>query len=74
MYWNFRLQQNFLVFDGIELKKKYDKIIKFGIAFNEENCDIIYKINYGNCFKKKKCKKKYIQERITEMLLIVIVT
>ncbi|KAL6592533.1 hypothetical protein U3516DRAFT_805248 [Neocallimastix sp. 'constans'] len=49
------------IFDGIELKKKYDKIIKFGIAFNEENCDVIYEINYGNCFLKK---KKEIQKEI----------
>jgi len=43
-----------LVFDDIELKKKYDKIIKFGIAIYEEKCDVIYEINYRNNFKKKK--------------------
>ncbi|KAL6613627.1 hypothetical protein U3516DRAFT_812364 [Neocallimastix sp. 'constans'] len=37
-----------LVFDNIKLKEKYDKIIKFGIAFYEEICDVIYEINYGN--------------------------
>ncbi|KAG4082428.1 hypothetical protein H8356DRAFT_1284441 [Neocallimastix lanati (nom. inval.)] len=37
-----------LEFDDIKLKEKYDKIIKFGIAFYEEICDVIYEINYGN--------------------------
>ena len=61
-----------LVFDDIKLKEKYDKIIKFGIAFYEEICDVIYEINYGNCFKKKKCKKKYIQGKNSNMLQIKI--
>ncbi|KAG4081809.1 hypothetical protein H8356DRAFT_1319797 [Neocallimastix lanati (nom. inval.)] len=47
-----------LVFDNIELKNKYDKIIKFGIAFNEKICDVIYEINYGNLFKKKEMQKE----------------
>ncbi|KAL6589735.1 hypothetical protein U3516DRAFT_652619 [Neocallimastix sp. 'constans'] len=47
-----------LVFDDIKLKEKYDKIIKFGIAFNEKICDVIYEINYGNCFKKKEMQKE----------------
>ncbi|KAL6589940.1 hypothetical protein U3516DRAFT_858475 [Neocallimastix sp. 'constans'] len=46
-----------LVFDNIELKNKYDKIIKFGIAFNEKICDVIYEINYGKYFKKKEMQK-----------------
>ncbi|KAL6588978.1 hypothetical protein LY90DRAFT_513246 [Neocallimastix californiae] len=47
-----------LVFDNIKLKEKYDKIIKFGIAFYEEICDVIYEINYENCFKKKEMQKE----------------
>ncbi|ORY05403.1 hypothetical protein LY90DRAFT_639575 [Neocallimastix californiae] len=47
-----------LEFDDIKLKEKYDKIIKFGIAFNEKICDVIYEINYGNCFKKKEMQKE----------------
>ncbi|KAL6588859.1 hypothetical protein U3516DRAFT_819885 [Neocallimastix sp. 'constans'] len=47
-----------LEFDDIKLKEKYDKIIKFGIAFKKEYCDVIYEINYGNCFKKKEMQKE----------------
>ncbi|KAL6592996.1 hypothetical protein U3516DRAFT_649030 [Neocallimastix sp. 'constans'] len=47
-----------LEFDDIKLKEKYDKIIKFGIAFYEEICDVIYEINYGNSFKKKEMQKE----------------
>ncbi|KAG4082497.1 hypothetical protein H8356DRAFT_1299749 [Neocallimastix lanati (nom. inval.)] len=46
-----------LEFDDIKLKEKYDKIIKFGIAFNEKICDVIYEINYGKYFKKKEMQK-----------------
>jgi len=41
MYWSFSYNEN-LEYDGIELKEKFDKIIKFGIAFKKENCDEIY--------------------------------
>ncbi|KAG4082652.1 hypothetical protein H8356DRAFT_1284300 [Neocallimastix lanati (nom. inval.)] len=47
-----------LEFYDIKLKEKYDKIIKFGIAFKKEYCDVIYEINYGNCFKKKEMQKE----------------
>ncbi|KAG4081760.1 hypothetical protein H8356DRAFT_1284806 [Neocallimastix lanati (nom. inval.)] len=47
-----------LEFDDIKLKEKYDKIIKFGIAFNEKICDVIYEINYGNKIKEKEMQKE----------------
>ncbi|KAG4083523.1 hypothetical protein H8356DRAFT_1089463 [Neocallimastix lanati (nom. inval.)] len=53
-----------LVFDDIKLKEKYDKIIKFGIAFYEEICDVIYEINYGNCLKKRNAKRNIYRGRI----------
>ena len=34
-------------FDSKELKNIYDKLIKFGITFYNENCDVNYDINYG---------------------------
>ncbi|KAL6589857.1 hypothetical protein U3516DRAFT_835987 [Neocallimastix sp. 'constans'] len=47
-----------LIFDKIELKNEYDKIIKFGIAFNKKICDVIYEINYGNKIKEKEMQKE----------------
>jgi len=45
------------IFNDIKLKDTFDKIIKFGIAIIENKCDVIYEINYGNNFKKKKRRK-----------------
>ncbi|OUM59921.1 hypothetical protein PIROE2DRAFT_14444, partial [Piromyces sp. E2] len=41
-------------FNGVKLKEKYDKIIKFGMAVYENKCDVIYEINYRNNFERKK--------------------
>ncbi|KAL6593584.1 hypothetical protein U3516DRAFT_834195 [Neocallimastix sp. 'constans'] len=58
-----------LEFDDIKLKEKYDKIIKFGIAFNEKICDVIYEINYGNKTKEKEMQKKaYTGEEFQDAL------
>ena len=45
-------------FDGKELKNLYDKIIKFGIAFYNKNCDVNYDINYGVNFKRIEMSKE----------------
>jgi len=37
-------------FNGIKLKGNYSIINKFGIAVYENECDVIYEINYGNNF------------------------
>ncbi|KAG4105826.1 hypothetical protein H8356DRAFT_1286807 [Neocallimastix lanati (nom. inval.)] len=39
-----------LVFDDIKLKEKYDKIIKFGIAFNEEIWEKFQYASNENCY------------------------
>jgi len=44
---------NDFIFNDIKLKDKYNKIIKFRIAFYENECDMIYEINYGNNFERK---------------------
>jgi len=44
-------------FDGIKLKNIYDKIIKFGISIYNENCNVIYDINYGVNFKRREMPK-----------------
>ena len=38
------------LFNGLELKNIYDKIIKFGISVFGKKCEVIYEINYGNKF------------------------
>ncbi|OUM56711.1 hypothetical protein PIROE2DRAFT_18557, partial [Piromyces sp. E2] len=44
-------------FDDFELKELYDKIIKFGIAFCYNHCDVNYDINYGIHFKRREIPK-----------------
>ncbi|OUM57883.1 hypothetical protein PIROE2DRAFT_16996, partial [Piromyces sp. E2] len=44
-------------FDDFELKELYDKIIKFGIAFCYNHCDVNYDINYGIHFKRREMPK-----------------
>ncbi|KAG4094845.1 DUF1703-domain-containing protein [Neocallimastix lanati (nom. inval.)] len=41
------------LFNGLELKNIYDKIIKFGISVCGKKCGVIYEINYGNKFERK---------------------
>jgi len=54
-------------FDGKELKNLYDKIIKFGIAFCNKHCDVIYELNYGDNFKRKEMPKRiYSNEQFKE--------
>ncbi|OUM58865.1 hypothetical protein PIROE2DRAFT_15765 [Piromyces sp. E2] len=45
-------------FDDKELKNLYDKIIKFGIAFYNNHCDVNYDINYGINFKRIEMSKE----------------
>jgi len=44
-------------FNGKNLKKVYNKIIKFGIAFSNYECDVLYEINYGDNFKRREMPK-----------------
>ncbi|KAG4093508.1 hypothetical protein H8356DRAFT_1311831 [Neocallimastix lanati (nom. inval.)] len=46
------------LFNGLELKNIYDKIIKFGISVCGNKCGVIYEINYGNKFKRKEMETK----------------
>jgi len=55
-------------FNGIKLKEKYDKIIKFGIAVCEYKCKVIYEFNYGNNFKRQEMPKiTYEGEKFNEL-------
>ncbi|OUM63732.1 hypothetical protein PIROE2DRAFT_9670 [Piromyces sp. E2] len=46
------------IFNDCKLKDKYDKIIKFGIAFNENICEVMYDINYRENFKREEMPKE----------------
>ncbi|KAL6593578.1 hypothetical protein U3516DRAFT_834192 [Neocallimastix sp. 'constans'] len=46
------------LFNGLELKNIYNKIIKFGISVCGNKCEVIYEINYGNKFKRKEMATK----------------
>eukprot|EP00833_Pecoramyces_ruminatium_P010776 jgi/Orpsp1_1/1184808/evm.model.c7180000091040.1 len=48
--------ENF-IFNDIELKNRYKRIIKYGIGIFENKCNVIYEINYENDFKRKEMPK-----------------
>lgn len=45
------------IFNDCNLKNKFDKIIKFGIAVYGNKCGVIYEINYGKFFKREEMPK-----------------
>jgi len=49
--------ENF-IFNDCPLNNNYNKIIKYGIAIKEGECDVIYEINYVKNFKRKEMPKE----------------